>query len=323
MEGANIKTAPMKVFRWLFMLVALVLLAVDYYMSQRGVSLCPYQGCKVVAHTPFAVLLGKPLTLWGMAFFVLGFVLSFSESLLFLLFSVGVGFSLYMVYLQAFVIGKLCQLCLLVEAVVFLVFLTLLSDRRMGSAFVLVLLGFLGTHALYTFPPAYADAALEAAATYTGNGSVRAAFFFDPMCPACEKAYGELVKHKGLFARLTFKCIAAHEGSFERARLFYGLCLSGESPWKAFEVVHSGKRPGVEKPPAAKVKGVTDANLKGLQALGIDAVPVLVVDEGVKKYLLVGYEELKEWLLSRTSPPATSPLFVPLEGGVCTPKRCD
>ena len=313
----------MRIFRWLLALVALAVLGLDLYMSSKGIHLCPYEGCRVVSSTPFATLLGYPLVLWGIVFFAVAFLLAPSNALFALWSSIGMGFSLYMIYLQVFVVGKLCQLCLFVEAVVFVMFLSSLRWKR-GLLPLIVIVGFLSTHALYTFPPAYADGSLEKAATWKGTGKYRIMFFFDPLCPACERSFKLLQGQKEKLAEVQFKSTAIHTGSMRRAAVFYGLCMSGKDPWEAFRLVHGERPPQLSRTPTyAKVKGIVEQNLSAIKALGIDAVPVIVVLDGESRRILVGYRELEEWLRSVSSNAPSPPLFLPLEQGICTPKHCD
>ncbi len=319
----------MRVFRWLLLLLGLALLGIDLYFMQHGKTLCPYEGCKVVSSTPFAVLRGYPLSVWGIFFFASAFIFSWLEELLSVWVALGMGFSLYMVYLQFFVINRLCQMCLLIEAIVCLLFFTLLSGRRFLYMLLLIVIGFLGTHALYTFPPDYADPKVAEAAVWKGSGEYTVAFFFDPLCPACGKSFRLMKENRKVFKEVRFKSLAIHDGSFKRARAFYDMCYSGRDPWDAFELVHRKEFSHEKyKVSYAKVKGIVKRNLDAIIAMGIDAVPVLVVyDSKSICKVLIGYSSIKAWLEEVTySEPQGSgiPLLHPLEGELCTPtKECN
>ncbi|WP_068550091.1 vitamin K epoxide reductase family protein [Thermosulfidibacter takaii] len=312
----------MRLFRWLLLLLGIGVLAADVYFAQHGKHFCPYEGCKIVASTPFSVLLGYPLTFWGLAFFLGAFLFSFFEPLFALWISLGTGFSLYMIYLQYGVIGKLCQLCLLVEGIVLVLFITSLRSKRFSSLLFFVLIGFLGTHFLYTFPPDYVDSRVEKAATWKGQGEYEVSFFFDPLCPACGKTFELLKKKEEFLKEIKFKSLAIHKGSFERARAFYDECLKGKEPWSAFELIHR-KDFSYSKyeVPVAKVKGIVKRNLDAILAFGLNAVPVLVVHNSDRHKILVGYGSISQWLDSLSKRVESLPVFQPIEGEVCTPQR--
>ncbi len=314
----------MRVFRQLLIIIGLAVLALDLYMTQHGKHLCPYQGCRIVAATPFSTLKGYPLSIWGLAFFVVAFIFSFTPRILSWWVALGAGFSLYMVYLQVSVINRLCQMCILIEGIVFLLLLTLLRHIRAKDLCFLIAVGFLATHALYTFPPGYVDAKVAEAATWRGKGSYDLVFFFDPQCPACERNFKIMSKNKDLWRSVTFKSIAIHKGSAEKARFFYSLCREGMDPWKAFSLIHSGKMPKLErKLPWAKIKKMLEQNLETLENLGIDAVPVVVV-KGESRRILVGWKEFSEWVEKNTKQVQEPVLFHPIEEGICTPhKECN
>ncbi len=312
----------MRLFRQLLILAGIVLLGLDIYLQSHGSHLCPYEGCRIVAQTPFATLKGYPLTLWGLVFFVVALIFSFSPALLGLWCSLGLGFSAYMVYLQVFVIERLCQMCLLVEAIVLLLFLSLLDASRLKNMLCLFVVGLLGTHALYTFPPGYVSPRLADAAVWKGKGEYRVVFFFDPLCPACERAYQVMREHRELWSSVTFRSLAIHKGSLERAVLFYGLCLSNGDPWAAFEVCHSREPHAEAKFSVSGVDKVVEENLRALQTIGVDAVPAIFVCDGGRCRVFVGYRQFSDWVASVAKPqqPETT-IFQPIEQGVCTPKK--
>ncbi len=229
-----------------------------------------------------------------------------------------------MVFLQVFVIGKLCQLCLLVEILVLLLFITSFRFSRVAYALFLLLVGFLTTHAMYTFPPDYTDPALVRAATWEGKGAYTVKFFFDPQCPACEKAFEVMKSYRSDFASVEFRSVAIHKGSFEKALGFYLLCERGEDPWMAFEKIHSGSSvPFVAGGAlAVKVRSLVDSNLHVLLGIGIDAVPVIMVEKGENRRVFVGYKELENFLAKNggEEPPPLM-MFHPMTEGVCTPKK--
>ncbi|NPA15569.1 MAG: hypothetical protein GXO44_03350, partial [Deferribacteres bacterium] len=196
----------MRKFKLFLIFIGLAVLAVDIYMSHRGASLCPFEGCRVVAETPFARIWGIPLNYWGIAFFVVSLFLIASDYLFAYWVSVGLGFSLYLVFLQFAVIKKVCQLCLFVEIIVFIMFVASLNSRFLKKMLLFVIIGFFATHAFYTFPPPYKTDSLKQLATWRGNGELVLDFFFDPDCPGCEKVFKKLAGERKLIKQITFRC---------------------------------------------------------------------------------------------------------------------
>ena len=179
----------MRKFKFLIILLGIAVLIVDTYMIHHGGSLCPFEGCKIVSETSFSKIWGIPLNYWGIAFFVISMFFLFIEGLFFYWISIGLGFSLYMVFLQLAVIGKLCQLCIFVEALVFVLFIISLKEKYFKKSLLFILLGFFVTHAFYTFPPYYVSPSTKNVSIWKGNGDYDLEFFFDPECSACERAF--------------------------------------------------------------------------------------------------------------------------------------
>lgn len=107
-------------------LVALVGLADSIYLtvehiSGRSVRCTIVSGCSEVLSSPYATVHGYPLAALGalayFSFFSLAILLAFGYRKLRPLLAVLVGamflVTLWLLYLQAFVIGKFCQFCLL------------------------------------------------------------------------------------------------------------------------------------------------------------------------------------------------------------------
>jgi uncharacterized membrane protein len=92
-------------------------------------------GCDIVQASRYAVILGVPTALWGAALYVLigGLALSGLPArrwlTAFLLAVAGASFSLYLTYLELFVIEAVCGYCLASAAVALALFGTLLWQR--------------------------------------------------------------------------------------------------------------------------------------------------------------------------------------------------
>jgi uncharacterized membrane protein len=139
-----------------YILLALLLLAliglVDSFIIHQKVAGTLYvpciigQGCETVLYSYYANFLGVPLAYWGMAFYVvivslLALRLSLNKSIFekIYYFSIACGFlfSLYLLYVQIFLIGTLCTYCIIsFSDVFFSVILSgvLIKDKKAISA---------------------------------------------------------------------------------------------------------------------------------------------------------------------------------------------
>lgn len=106
------------------------------------------EGCNIVANSPHSVLFGIPLSLLGAIFFggmVCATALLFSSysnrtRLFFFGWScVGILFSLYFLYVQAFLIGAWCVYCLVSAGTTFGLFFVAFALWRRDSSGILVM----------------------------------------------------------------------------------------------------------------------------------------------------------------------------------------
>lgn len=89
-------------------------------------------GCETVLTSQFAAILGIPISLFGSLFFlalILLLLLKITRNIFFnyfkLLTLVGLAVAIVLFYIQAFVLHAFCQYCLLVEAVILAIFITI------------------------------------------------------------------------------------------------------------------------------------------------------------------------------------------------------
>ncbi|CAN5822204.1 hypothetical protein BH18ACI4_BH18ACI4_18080 [soil metagenome] len=108
------------------------------HISGRSVKCTLVSGCSEVLSSPYATVRGIPLALIGVAAYFSAFSLAtlaaFDYKVAGILLTLLVGFmfltTLWLLYLQAFVIGHFCQFCLLSAAVTtFLVVLVAIASR--------------------------------------------------------------------------------------------------------------------------------------------------------------------------------------------------
>ena len=120
--------------------VALYLLL--YKLGMIGNLSCSVGSCETVNSSKWATFLGLPVAGWGVAWYVAMFVLAvvstgsrFAESALVSLVLLGVAasgliFSLYLTYLELFVIHAICQWCVVSAVIVTIIFFFTVADYR-------------------------------------------------------------------------------------------------------------------------------------------------------------------------------------------------
>jgi uncharacterized membrane protein len=113
-----------------------------YKLGAFGTILCGTGGCEVVQNSPWAYFLGVPVAAWGLAGYMamLGAAMAgvqprFAASrwvaaVLVALTSAALLFSIYLSYLEEFVIGAWCQWCILSAVLSLLGFLLALPEVR-------------------------------------------------------------------------------------------------------------------------------------------------------------------------------------------------
>lgn len=113
-----------------------------YKLGYLGAIQCSIGGCETVQSSRFAYFLGMPVAAWGigaylaiLALALLGVQPRFAGArwlalALFLLSGVGVVFSAYLTYLEAFVIHAWCQWCVVSAILITLIFLLSIPGLR-------------------------------------------------------------------------------------------------------------------------------------------------------------------------------------------------
>jgi uncharacterized membrane protein len=107
-----------------------IYLTVHHYTGEK-VPCSLVEGCEIVLNSAYAEIAGIPLALFGAAAYFVAFSLSilaaFGNHLAWRLFCAQVtlmfSFTLWLIYLQQFVIGAFCQFCLISAALTTLMFL--------------------------------------------------------------------------------------------------------------------------------------------------------------------------------------------------------
>ncbi len=111
------------------------------HISGRSVKCTIVSGCSEVLSSPYASVRGIPLALLGAAAYFSAFSLAtlgaFDYKLAGTLLTILVGFmfliTLWLLYLQAFVIGHFCQFCLLSAIVTTILTVLVVIARKAGS----------------------------------------------------------------------------------------------------------------------------------------------------------------------------------------------
>ena len=127
--------------------VSLVGIFVALYLSMykwgvTGALQCTIGGCEVVQNSPWSELLGRPVAEWGLAAYVFLLVVSliglqpryagarWVALSIFVTAAIGVVFSGYLTYLEAFVIQAWCQWCVISAILITIIFLLSIPGLR-------------------------------------------------------------------------------------------------------------------------------------------------------------------------------------------------
>lgn len=264
----------------------LLFTSAEYFTGKMGLPLCPYSGCRLAESSAFANFLGLNLLLWGLAYFTFSlFLLVVRIGWLFYWSLVGLGVSLYLFYIQGFVLGQFCLSCVIVEVLVFLQCVFSWYRRPLLYLLAPVLVSFLAVHAGYTvgIPLQYSlelngrESLIQRYFTWgdSGHPEIEIEYFFDFDCPACRKSLDLLQswskKHR---ARLIFRVVnLQHNG--KKAASFLSLIKRGYSPFRALQLVEEGKVVKCEQEKA--LNRLLGHNRMLLLSLGFDRVPVLLI----------------------------------------------
>lgn len=115
-----------------------------YKIGRIGTLACGTGGCETVQTSPFSRFLGLEVALYGVIGYLVLLVLSMdmlrrpvagiSSRLLPILSGVGLAFTIYLTYLELFVIKAICRWCVGSAVIITLIFIVALLDwRRRGA----------------------------------------------------------------------------------------------------------------------------------------------------------------------------------------------
>ena len=113
-----------------------------YKWGMTGALQCTIGGCEVVQNSPWSELFGRPVSEWGLAAYLFLLVVSliglqprflqarWVSLAIFATAAIGVAFSGYLTYLEAFVIEAWCQWCVISAILVTLIFFLSIPGLR-------------------------------------------------------------------------------------------------------------------------------------------------------------------------------------------------
>lgn len=116
-----------------------------YKAGYIGTLACGTGGCETVQLSPYSVFLGIDVALYGVAGYLMLFALSllglrpalrsraWPDRALIVLSGFGVAFTLYLTWLELFVIHAICRWCVTSAVIISLIFLAALVGTRRGS----------------------------------------------------------------------------------------------------------------------------------------------------------------------------------------------
>jgi len=115
-----------------------------YKIGRIGTLACGTGGCETVQTSPFSRFLGLEVALYGVIGYLVLLVLSMdmlrrpvagiSSRLLRILSGVGLAFTIYLTYLELFVIKAICRWCVGSAVIITLIFIVALLDWRRRAA---------------------------------------------------------------------------------------------------------------------------------------------------------------------------------------------
>ncbi|HEX8904504.1 MAG TPA: vitamin K epoxide reductase family protein [Longimicrobiaceae bacterium] len=144
--GEEAYAAP-PVTRMAIAVLALIGLLVAAYLSMYKLGLiggltCTVGSCEQVQASPWSMLLGLPVSLWGLGAYVVILAVAilglqpryvgarWVALVLFGVSAAGVGFSAYLTYIEAFVIEMWCQYCVISAILITLIFFLSIPGLR-------------------------------------------------------------------------------------------------------------------------------------------------------------------------------------------------
>lgn len=113
-----------------------------YKLGYLGIIQCSVGGCETVQSSRYALLWGVPVAVWGMGAYLALFALAllgvqprwvtarWVALSIFGIAAVGLAFSAYLTYLEAYVIHAWCQWCVVSAVLIALIFLLSLPGLR-------------------------------------------------------------------------------------------------------------------------------------------------------------------------------------------------
>jgi uncharacterized membrane protein len=115
-----------------------------YKIGRIGTLACGTGGCETVQTSPFSRFLGLEVALYGVVGYLVLLLLSMdtlrrpvawtSSRLLLILSGVGLAFTIYLTYLELFVIKAICRWCVGSAIIITLIFIVALLDWRRRAA---------------------------------------------------------------------------------------------------------------------------------------------------------------------------------------------
>ncbi len=120
-----------------------------YKLGYIGTLACAVGSCETVQTSKWATLLGVPVGMWGVGYYVMVLAISLVglrpalvddrrvSQLLAMITGVGVLFSLWLTYLELFVIDAICMWCVISALLATALFVVSLLDLRETNAFAL------------------------------------------------------------------------------------------------------------------------------------------------------------------------------------------
>lgn len=125
-----------QIYKKFLYLLALAGILVSLYLTYTKFSnskiICSFGNCNVVQNSEYSTLLGIPVALFGVFYYFLIFSLIFYKKNKVLLLATALGFlySMYLTYLEIFVVKAICQWCVISASIATMSFIIVVFKRR-------------------------------------------------------------------------------------------------------------------------------------------------------------------------------------------------
>lgn len=220
-EGCVVKPSPSRYVKWVVMVFSLMGLILSLYLayiyskSSSGLYCAPGSSCDAVRESPYSSFIGVPVPVLGIIGYSTLLLLSIAPLsnikrwfLLYLTSLTALSFSIYLTYLELFVIKAVCPLCVASLAFISVIFGAVLAAKPKATLFapsylsflsvvVLIMVG-LGSHFVQSeslSPPVDSSPEVRLAKHLASIGATMYGTYWCPHCSTQKKLFGDAFQY--------------------------------------------------------------------------------------------------------------------------------